>query len=125
MRGDLSAGRAGENPEISVTLEQLANQINSSLEVVSGTLKNMEKQNIVRLRRGRITILNQKELTRLRLNFLLQSEPLMIRTPTGSFLFVRNYAGFRVSLMTFLFGHENQNRLKSKPKEEKSLNPNP
>ena len=107
MRGDLSAGRAGENPEISVTLEQLANQINSSLEVVSGTLKNMEKQNIVRL------------------NFLLQSEPLMIRTPTGSFLFVRNYAGFRVSLMTFLFGHENQNRLKSKPKEEKSLNPNP
>lgn len=66
MRGDLSAGRAGENPEISVTLEQLANQINSSREVVSGTLKNMEKQNIVRLRRGRITILNQKELTRMR-----------------------------------------------------------
>ncbi|WP_407721189.1 helix-turn-helix domain-containing protein [Ruminococcus sp. JE7B6] len=66
MRGDLSADRAGENPEISVTLEQLANQINSSREVVSGTLKNMEKQNIVRLRRGRITILNQKELTRLR-----------------------------------------------------------
>ena len=66
MCGDLSAGRAGENPEISVTHEQLANQINSSLEVVSGTLKNMEKQNIVRLRRGKITILNQKELTRLR-----------------------------------------------------------
>ena len=66
MRGDLSAGRAGENPEISVTLEQLANQINSSREVVSRTLKNMENQNIVRLRRGRITILNQKELTRLR-----------------------------------------------------------
>ena len=66
MRGDLSAGRAGENPEISVTLEQLANQINSSRKVVSGTLKNMENQNIVRLRRGRITILNQKELTRLR-----------------------------------------------------------
>ena len=66
MRGDLSAGRAGENPEISVTHEQLANQINSSREVVSGTRKNMEKQNIVRLRRGRITILNQKELTRLR-----------------------------------------------------------
>ena len=66
MRGDLSADRAGENPEISVTLEQLANQINSSREVVSGTLKNMEKQNIVRLRRGKITILNQKELTRLR-----------------------------------------------------------
>ena len=119
------SGQSRGNPEISVTLEQLANQINSSREVVSRTLKNMEKQNIVRLRRGRITILNQKELTRLRLNFLLQSEPLMIRTPTGSFLFVRNYAGFRVSLMTFLFGHENQNRLKSKPKEEKSLNPNP
>ena len=66
MRGDLSAGRAGESPEISVTHEQLANQINSSREVVSGTLKNMENQNIVRLRRGRITILNQKELTRLR-----------------------------------------------------------
>ena len=66
MRGDLSAGRAGESPEISVTHEQLANQINSSCEVVSRTLKNMEKQNIVRLRRGRITILNQKELTRLR-----------------------------------------------------------
>lgn len=66
MRGDLSADRAGENPEISVTLEQLANQINSSREVVSGTLKNMEKQNIVRLGRGKITILNQKELTRLR-----------------------------------------------------------
>lgn len=66
MRGDLSAGRAGESPEISVTHEQLANQINSSRKVVSGTLKNMEKQNIVRLRRGRITILNQKELTRLR-----------------------------------------------------------
>lgn len=66
MRGDLSAGRAGENPEISVTHEQLANQINSSREVVSRTLKNMEKQNIVRLRRGKITILNQKELTRLR-----------------------------------------------------------
>ena len=66
MRGDLSAGRAGESPEISVTHEQLANQINSSREVVSGTLKNMEKQNIVRLRRGRITILNQKELTRMR-----------------------------------------------------------
>ena len=66
MRGDLSAGRAGENPEISVTLEQLANQINSSREVVSGTLKNMENQNIVRLRRGRITILNKKELTRMR-----------------------------------------------------------
>ena len=65
MRGDLSAGRAGENPEISVTHEQLANQINSSREVVSRTLKNMEKQNIVRLRRGRITILNQKELTEL------------------------------------------------------------
>jgi DNA-binding transcriptional regulator YhcF (GntR family) len=66
MRGDLSAGRAGENPEISVTHEQLANQINSSREVVSRTLKNMENQNIVRLRRGKITILNQKELTRLR-----------------------------------------------------------
>ena len=66
MRGDLSAGRAGESPEISVTHEQLANQINSSREVVSRTLKNMEKQNIVRLRRGKITILNQKELTRLR-----------------------------------------------------------
>ncbi len=66
MRGNLSAGRAGENPEISVTHEQLANQINSSREVVSRTLKNMEKQNIVRLRRGKITILNQKELTRLR-----------------------------------------------------------
>ena len=66
MRGDLSAGRAGENPEISVTHEQLANQINSSREVVSGTLKNMEKQNIVRLRRGKITILNQRDLTRLR-----------------------------------------------------------
>ncbi|MBQ2428589.1 MAG: helix-turn-helix domain-containing protein [Ruminococcus sp.] len=66
MRGDLSAGRAGENPEISVTHEQLANQINSSRKVVSRTLKNMEKQNIVRLRRGKITILNQKELTRLR-----------------------------------------------------------
>ncbi|WP_442911976.1 helix-turn-helix domain-containing protein [Lachnoclostridium sp. MSJ-17] len=51
---------------MSVTLEQLANQINSSREVVSRTLKNMEKQNIVRLRRGKITILNQKELTRLR-----------------------------------------------------------
>ena len=66
MCSDLSADRAGENPEISVTHEQLANQINSSREVVSGTLKNMENQNIVRLRRGRITILNQKELTRLR-----------------------------------------------------------
>ena len=66
MRGDLSADRAGENPEISVTLEQLANQINSSREVVSRTLKNMENQNIVRLRRGRITILNKKELTRMR-----------------------------------------------------------
>ncbi|MBQ5686104.1 MAG: winged helix-turn-helix domain-containing protein [Ruminococcus sp.] len=62
----MSVGRAGENPEISVTHEQLANQINSSRKVVSGTLKNMEKQNIVRLRRGKITILNQKELTRLR-----------------------------------------------------------
>jgi CRP/FNR family transcriptional regulator len=59
-------GRAGENPEISVAHEQLANQINSSRKVVSRTLKNMEKQNIVRLRRGKITILNQKELTRLR-----------------------------------------------------------
>ena len=66
MCGDLSAGRAGENPEISVTHEQLANQINSPRKVVSRTLKNMEKQNIVRLRRGKITILNQKELTRLR-----------------------------------------------------------
>ena len=66
MCSDLSADRAGENPEISVTLEQLANQINSSRKVVSGTLKNMEKQNIVRLRRGRITILNKKELTRMR-----------------------------------------------------------
>ena len=60
------SGQSRGNPEISVTLEQLANQINSSREVVSGTLKNMEKQNIVRLRRGKITILNQKELTRLR-----------------------------------------------------------
>ena len=66
MCGDLSAGRAGENPEISVTHEQLANQINSSRKIVSRTLKKMEKQNIVRLRRGKITILNQKELTRLR-----------------------------------------------------------
>ena len=66
MRGDLSAGRAGENPEISVTLEQLANQVNSSREVVSRTLKNMEKQNIVRLGRGKITILNQRDLTRMR-----------------------------------------------------------
>ena len=66
MCGDLSAGRAGENPEISVTHEQLANQINSSRKVVSRTLKKMEKQNIVRLRRGKIMILNQKELTRLR-----------------------------------------------------------
>ncbi|MBQ2570750.1 MAG: winged helix-turn-helix domain-containing protein [Ruminococcus sp.] len=41
----MSAGRAGENPEISVTHEQLANQINSSRKVVSRTLKNMEKQN--------------------------------------------------------------------------------
>ena len=60
------SGQSRGNPEISVTHEQLANQINSSREVVSRTLKNMEKQNIVRLRRGRITILNQKELTRLR-----------------------------------------------------------
>lgn len=44
MRGDLSAGRAGENPEISITHEQLANQINSSREVVSRTLKNMESK---------------------------------------------------------------------------------
>ena len=66
MRGDLSAGRAGENPEISVTHEQLANQINSSREVVFRTLKNMEKQNIVRLGRGKITILNQRDLTRMR-----------------------------------------------------------
>ena len=66
MCGDLSAGRAGENPEISVTHEQLANQINSSREVVSRTLKNMEKQNIVRLGRGKITILNQRDLTRMR-----------------------------------------------------------
>ena len=66
MCGDLSAGRAGENPEISVTHEQLANQINSSRKVVSRTLKNMEKQNIVRLRRGKITKKKKKELTRLR-----------------------------------------------------------
>ena len=68
MCSDLSADRAGENPEISVTHEQLANQINSSREVVSGTLKNMEKQNIVRLRRGRITILNQKDSEPKRIN---------------------------------------------------------
>lgn len=55
-----------EKSEITVTHEQLANQINSSRKVVSRTLKKMEKQNIVRLRRGKITILNQKELTRLR-----------------------------------------------------------
>ena len=66
MRSDLSAGRAGENPEISVTHEQLANQINSSREIVSRTLKNMEKQNIVRLGRGKITILNQRDLRRMR-----------------------------------------------------------
>ena len=34
--------------------------------LLSEAKKNMEKQNIVRLRRGKITILNQKELTRLR-----------------------------------------------------------
>lgn len=52
-------------------------------------------------------------------NFLLQSEPLMIRTPTGSSFFVRFYAAFRALLLTILFGRENQNRLKSKPKRQK------
>ena len=52
--------------EITVTHEQLANQINSSREVVSRILKNMEKQSIVRLGRGKITIINQKKLTQLR-----------------------------------------------------------
>ena len=55
-----------EKPEITVTHEQLANQINSSREVVSRILKSMEKQNILRLDRGKITILNRNKLTQLR-----------------------------------------------------------
>ena len=50
MCSDLSVGRAGENPEISVTHEQLANQINSSRKVVSRTLKNMERINAAALK---------------------------------------------------------------------------
>ncbi|MBQ5630278.1 MAG: hypothetical protein IIV15_03125, partial [Ruminococcus sp.] len=60
-----------------------------------------------------------------KMNFLLQSEPLMIRTPTGSSFFVRFYAAFRALLLTILFGHEIQKCLKSNPKKGKTMNPNP
>ena len=48
--------------EITVTHEQLAADINSSREVVSRTLKSMEKQNLLRLGRGRVTVLDKTKL---------------------------------------------------------------
>ena len=61
------AQQAGK-PEISVTHEQLASQINSSREVVSRTLKRMEKQKLIRLGRGKITLLDPERLKHLREN---------------------------------------------------------
>ena len=55
----------------------------------------------------------------LSVNFLLQSEPLMIRTPTGSSFFVRFYAAFLTALIKYLFGLKNQNRIKTKSKNVK------
>ena len=54
-----------EKTEITVTHDKLAAEINSSREVVSRTLKNMEKQNLLRLGRGRITVLDKKNLSQM------------------------------------------------------------
>ena len=54
-----------------------------------------------------------------RMNFLLKSEPQRFRTSTGSFIFVRFYAAILTALMEFLFGHKNQNRIKTKSKNVK------
>lgn len=51
--------------EITITHEQLASMISSSREVVSRTLKSMEKQNLIRLGRGKITILDQERMKQL------------------------------------------------------------
>ena len=51
--------------EITITHEQLASLINSSREVVSRTLKSMEKQKLIRLGRGKITILDQERMKQL------------------------------------------------------------
>ncbi len=48
--------------EIAVTHEQLAAEINSSREVVSRTLKSMEKQKLLRLGRGMVTVIDKTKL---------------------------------------------------------------
>ena len=60
-----------------------------------------------------------------KMNFLLKSEPQRFRTSTGSFIFARFYAAILTALMEFLFGHKNQNRIKTKSKNVKWMNPNP
>lgn len=50
------------NSEINLTHEQIAEHLGTAREVVSRTLKKFEKQELIKLSRGKITIINFKEL---------------------------------------------------------------
>lgn len=50
------------NNEITLTHEQIANNLGTAREVISRTLKKFEKEELIKLSRGKITILNSKKL---------------------------------------------------------------
>ena len=51
-----------KNNEITLTHEQIANHLGTAREVISRTLKKFEKEELIKLSRGKITILNSKKL---------------------------------------------------------------
>lgn len=51
-----------KNGEITVTHEKIAEHLGSAREVISRTLKKFEKEELIKLSRGKITIINSKKL---------------------------------------------------------------
>ena len=51
-----------KNNEITLTHEQIASHLGTAREVISRTLKKFEKEELIKLSRGKITILNSKKL---------------------------------------------------------------
>ena len=52
-----------EHPILRKTHEHISRELNSSREVVSRLLKSLEKRELIKLSRGKITILNLNQLT--------------------------------------------------------------
>ena len=57
-------GQQNDN-EIQITHQEIANQLGTAREVITRTLKQFEKQGLVSLSRGTITVKNPAELSQL------------------------------------------------------------